>query len=585
VKPRLFLPALITGPLLWAAFFPLNLGPIASIALVPWLTLVRSPASGKRLYFAGYLGGVAFFLPALEWVRVAHPMMYLSWVGLALACPLFWLLGLFILRRVDQLRLVPLGISVPVVWVALEYARAHFPTGFPFLQHVGLYQMIGFGWYFLGYTQHEFLSLIQIADLGGVYAVSFLVAAVNGTIAEWLLRSNRVRASLKWEAAMPGPGLVPTTAAVGGLFAASVVYGLIQLNHGGFEPGPRVAAIQASVEQSDKMEDAGGLFARYNRLCVKASKDADLVVWPETCYPFGWYTIDSKVNAASVPAELAKAMIKDRQVMRLFAAGDPQGSWLLEHHRELAAPPWRTNVLLGLNGYEWDGQREVPTNTALLVDGNGHDVARYDKMHLVIFGEYVPFRETLPWLQVFTPYSHDYSCRPGESWTRFPLQARDGKTYTFGCLICYEDSDPYIARQYGASAPVDFLVNISNDGWFNGTEEHEEHLAICRFRAIETRRSVVRAVNMGISCLIDPDGRAIALPGETWSTSKKVDGMISANVPIDGRHSIYARIGDWLPATCWLLLAIGHVYGMWKRRSAHASTASITMHETLSREP
>ena len=146
MKPRLLLPALLTGPLLWAAFFPLNLGPLAFVALVPWLTLVRAPVTGKRLYLAGYLGGVAFFLPATQWFRVAHPMMYFSWLGLTLACPLFWLFGLFLLRRVDQLKLVPLTVSVPVVWVALEYVRAHFPTGFPFLQHVGLYQMIGFGW-------------------------------------------------------------------------------------------------------------------------------------------------------------------------------------------------------------------------------------------------------------------------------------------------------------------------------------------------------------------------------------------------------------------------------------------------------
>src|SRR5687767_9350644 len=87
VKPRVFLPAILSGLLLWAAFFPLDLGPLAFVALVPWLTLVRSPVTGRRLYFAGYVGGLAFFLPALQWLRVAHPMMYLSWAGLALVCP------------------------------------------------------------------------------------------------------------------------------------------------------------------------------------------------------------------------------------------------------------------------------------------------------------------------------------------------------------------------------------------------------------------------------------------------------------------------------------------------------------------
>src|ERR1700722_13173287 len=175
---RAFLPPVVSGLLLWAAFFPLDLGSIGFFALVPWLTLVRAPLSRRRRYFAGYLGAFTFFALATDWVRVAHPMMYLSWAGLSLVLPLFWVVGLDFLRRFDRLG-VPLSISVPVVWVSLEYFRAHFPTGFPFLKPLGLYQMIGFGWYFLGYTQHAFIHFIQVADIGGVYAVSFLVAAVN----------------------------------------------------------------------------------------------------------------------------------------------------------------------------------------------------------------------------------------------------------------------------------------------------------------------------------------------------------------------------------------------------------------------
>jgi apolipoprotein N-acyltransferase len=555
MKPRLFIPAIITGPLLWAAFFPLNLGPLAFIALVPWLTLVRAPVSGKRLYFAGYLGGVAFFLPATQWFRVAHPMMYFSWLGLTFACPLFWLLGLFLLRRIDRLKLVPLTVSVPVVWVALEYARAHFPTGFPFLQHVGLYQMIGFGWYFLGYTQHEFAALTQIADLGGVYAVSFIVAAVNGALAERVLQMEAVRRWLRWE---PIHAMHSRSKWVGGLIAVATIYGVVQLNHEPFATGPRVAAIQASVAQDDKMDDAGGLFVRYNRLCVKASQDADLVVWPETCYPFGWYELAAGFTGKP-PEEFEKLIQDGRRTIQKVAVGVPA-------RRGDASAPWRSQVLLGLNSYEWDGSREVPANTAMLFDTEGHPHGRYDKMHLVPFGEYVPLRETFPWMKFFAPYKHDYSCRPGESWTRFILKARDGRSFTFGCLICYEDTDPYMARQYVRTEPVDFLVNISNDGWFNGTEEHEEHVAICRFRAIESRKSVVRAVNMGISCVIDPDGRVIALPGDSWTGSKKMDGIAVANVPLDTRESQYARFGDWLPGLCWLLLAMGHLKSMWNKR-------------------
>jgi apolipoprotein N-acyltransferase len=176
-------------------------------------------------------------------------------------------------------------------------------------------------------------------------------------------------------------------------------------------------------------------------------------------------------------------------------------------------------------------------------------------------------------MQWFTPYKKGYECRPGEKWTRFPLAARDGRAFTFGCLICYEDSDPYLARQYVASEPVDFLVNISNDGWFNGTEEHEQHLAICRFRAVEARRSVARSVNMGISGVIDADGRVVALPDPDWSKSKKTDAVVTAAVPIDGRDSLYAALGDWIPALCWVVALGAVVLGRFLPGTAAVSAA------------
>ncbi|HEY3789018.1 MAG TPA: apolipoprotein N-acyltransferase, partial [Urbifossiella sp.] len=235
---------------------------------------------------------------------------------------------------------------------------------------------------------------------------------------------------------------------------------------------------------------------------------------------------------------------------------------------KIAKPDWKVTTLFGLNGLEWEGGKEWRYNSALLVTPDAVKRGRYDKMHLVPFGEYVPFKETLPWLQAFTPYENDYSCRPGEHWTRFPLTTHDGKHFTFGCLICYEDSDPYLARHYVASDPVNFFVNISNDGWFKGTEEHEQHLAICRFRAVEARRSIVRAVNMGISCVIDSDGRVVALPKESWSASKKVEGIVAADMPIDHRGSCYAAWGDWLPAICWCSLVVGHGFSMIRKRRA-----------------
>jgi apolipoprotein N-acyltransferase len=605
VKPRVFLPAVVSGVLLWAAFFPLDLGPLGFVALVPWLTLVRAPVSNRRRYFAAYVGGVAFFVLATQWVRVAHPMMYMSWLGLAVVIPIFWLGALAILRQLDRFR-VPLALAVPVAWVALEYCRMHFPTGFPFLKPVGAYQMIGFGWYFLGYTQHAFPQLIQIADLGGVYAVSFVVASVNGFLAGLVMQVPAVRRLLRWGEVQElccAKKLALGGGVAVGLLAASIGYGFLRLEHPAFAVGPVVSAIQGSVSQNDKMGNLDLLLDSYYGLHARAFYDAkpDLIVWPETCQPIHWCTVEPGAPAVGLPPRFARGW------------GTAQ--------KELLQRDWGAPVLFGLNGVEWDGSREWKYNSALLIKPLpkpdravtkpddpvtvlSEAVGRYDKMHLVPFGEYVPLGEQLPFMQWFTPYPKGYECRPGEHWTRFPLTAKKGRDYTFGCLICYEDSDPYLARQYVASEPVNFLVNISNDGWFNGTEEHEQHLAICRFRAIEARRSIVRSVNMGVSAVIDADGRVVALPhqahrepGRTiledrialdehpqtgWTESKKVEGIVTAAVPIDTRASLYAQLGDWVPAGCWFVAALALGTGFVRRRLAGATpgTADVSPADT-----
>jgi apolipoprotein N-acyltransferase len=296
-------------------------------------------------------------------------------------------------------------------------------------------------------------------------------------------------------------------------------------------------------------------------LCDQAAETRplpNLIIWPETSFPGAWVE-----DSPGRPDEVSQKMIRE------------------------VAERWPTPVLAGISSYIHGTEvREVRYNSALLIcpEGkNGQVVGRYDKVHRVPFGEYVPLQDWFPWMNYFAPYDFDYSVRAGESQTRFPLGP-----YHFGVLICYEDTDPWLARQYvrrNGEPQADFLVNISNDGWFNGTSEHEEHLAICRFRAIESRRAVVRAVNMGVSAVIDGNGRVrqptwrqprdpeespiwevhqgtdqAELPLAQWGQFKKIAGVLVADVPIDRRISFYALWGDWLPQACWLLIAAGFVW-------------------------
>jgi len=503
-----------SGGLLWLAFFPLNFGPLAWVALVPLLTLVRSPAPTRWVYAGAWAGGLAFFFPALAWMRVADDTMVLGWIALAVYCSWYVPLALLLLRRIQRRLELPLAISVPVVWTALEWVRGWLITGFP--------------WYYLAHSQHEWLALIQVADVGGTLAVSFLVAAVNGALADAVTRGLRVA----W----------PSAVAAAVLVAGAVVYGSGRLE-GNFTAGPRVALVQTNISQDlrngawqsqSAAESAAFTIAQQltELLDRAAAERPDLVILPETSFPVRVTLAEPGLRDDELDADERRRVRRDREDLAQ------------------AARRAGTAVLLGV-GTTVVGRPGAPLrdfNSALLVRADGTLGPRYDKIHRVPFGEYVPLEAYAPWLQRLTPYQDfKYGIDAGGSATRFDVSS-GAREYRFGALICYEDSDAHLAREYvGTVPPVDFLVNISNDGWFRSSAEHEQHLAVCRFRAVENRRPVVRAVNMGISAVIDGDGRVVALPGPTWELSKGMAGVVTHAVPLDTRSSLYARFGDWLP--------------------------------------
>lgn len=527
--------SLATGLLLYASYFPLAWGWLGWLALVPFLWLVKIPTSTRRLrtawlYVSAWLGGLLFIGGALWWMTVADYRMFYTWGMLAVYCSLYFPLGLYLLRRLDRTTRFPMVVTVPVVWTALECFRANFGTGF--------------AWYLLGYTQQTNLPAIQIADLGGVYAVSFVVAAVNALGFELVYRLWKAPAGRRWR------GFGVQAVAVGVLAAATFGYGFWRLGQNDTTPGPTLALLQGNIDQRIRNEATANaydavrqVFYHYLPLSDKAAVGTprpDLVVWPETSYPIEW-TEDSYGRLSSQAQGLAYQL------------------WRRD----------RLDMLVGLNmRVDPDGARRR-YNSAVLLGKGGAYQGQYDKTHLVPFGEYVPLRNLLPLMNQFAPYDFDYSLWPGEHHTRFPL-----KDWHFGVSICFDDEDPELCRHYGAAEadgpPVDFLINISNDGWFvraddwrrnwlDGSSEHDEHLALCRFRAIECRRALARAVNMGTSAVIDGSGRILALPGPSLADSKFIQALLVAEVPIDHRTSLYALWGDWLPGLCGLLLVIGWI--------------------------
>ena len=567
---RTLLCALTTSLLLYLSYFPAGWGFLCWIALVPLLCLVRSRARPRWIYWSAYLSGLCFYLPAVQWMRVADPRMYFTWLALSFYCATYFPLCLLLVRKLDRRTRLPLALTLPAVWVALEYFRACFP----------FYCIVdgGFPWYLLAYSQHRFLSLIQIADVTGPYGISFLLVAVNALVFGWLYRVGAFRrlTGLPAEGESAGRASLAFQSAVALLaFTACLGYGSWRLGQNAFRPGPFIALLQTNVPQSarkdrtspdeeERQKSLGQLDVAGNslhHLAVDWRRKPALIVWPETSWPDEW---------DEIPADIARGRIPKSQLK----AG-------------LAAREARAHLLLGMNTNVWsDDEHRTRYNSAILVRPDGSYAGRYDKIHRVPFGEYIPLRE-LSFMNKLAPYNFDYSIASGTRLDPLPLGA-----YRFGVVICYEDTDSRRARAYldpARDAKADFVVNISNDGWFDGTSEHEEHLAICRFRAIECRRSIVRSVNMGISAVIDGNGRVLApelvdeketvrlwelkqgageLPVSRWGEFKKVPGVLFATVPLDDRISLYARFGDWLPGLCWLLLVGSLMYLRLRRPAA-----------------
>jgi apolipoprotein N-acyltransferase len=549
--------ALLSGVLLWLCYFPLAWGWMGWFALAPLLVLVRSPARAWAVYWSAYVGGLLFFLAAVQWMRVADDRMYFTWIGLSLYCAGYFPLAIYVLRRLDRRTRLPLTITAPVVWTALEYGRATFATGF--------------SWYLVGYTQHDFLHVIQIADLAGVYGVTFLVVLVNAVLVETAYAITPLPTALFGRSPARGSrlGLGLQIGATVLVLAAALGYGSARLSHPLFTPGPRLALLQGNMPQQVRNNPAEGVSMVRHFLgladLAALSHRIDLLVFPETSLPDEWKE-KWPLDAVNDNALLLGA---------------------LREHR------WNVPTLMGINSEVTgpDGLKHR-YNSALLIDAEcSAPLGRYDKIHRVPFGEYIPLREVLPFMNYLSPYDFEYSITSGQGHTRFPV-VTGGKVETFGVVICYEDADPEVARPYGGGdgrKRADFLVNISNDGWFDGTSEHEEHLAVCRLRAVENRVPVVRAVNMGVSAVIDGDGRVLApepvgpgavtakpgmvhdgqkihvwevkddagaLPLSRWGEFKKTPGIMLVRPPLDARASFYSIWGDWLPYTCWGLVVI-----------------------------
>jgi apolipoprotein N-acyltransferase len=268
----------------------------------------------------------------------------------------------------------------------------------------------------------------------------------------------------------------------------------------------------------------------------------DLYVWPETSFPYGFVMIDPRLTPEQ--GEAAARQLIPETTLAYWEEGERFGrEWLGGWADYLGSP-----LLVGTLLYELKPGRATRTNVALWLDPGGGEPRVYRKIHLVPFGEYIPLLDVFPWIRRLAPYDERTTPRlvggGGPRWF-------DERGVRYAPTICFEDTLPHLSRRFFTEMPdgrePDVIVDQSNDGWFNGSAEHDMHLASAVFRAVELRAPLVRAVNMGYSAAVDGDGRIIA------SMPKKAEGPLVVTVPRDARSSLYIRIGDVVAQICLIV--------------------------------
>lgn len=538
--------------LLAASFPPLNLFPLAWIAPIGWLLLIRTPVLTKGSYWILYLSGLLFWLTVLYGVGNAHwATRMFGWPVLCgyLACyiPLFVSIGRLIVHRTR----VPLPIVAPIVWTALEYFRAYFVTGFSLAM--------------LGHTQVHFLPLVQIAEFVGAYGVSFAMMLVAALLAsatttgvtrpsiprnpQVLYRVGLVVAALLITGGYYGIGFI--------LFDAN---GMLEWSFRADHQDEnarsvRIGLVQGSIDTvfGDPTQSSR-TFEQYTALTdhlAKAHPDLDLIVWPETT--MGDHMVFELGADYAPPADLPIDVAEHKK--RITTRANGFNGFL----KDLAVNRWQAPLLLGTSTLRYGNQRLDHYNTAIHVGHEGTIINRYDKVHPVMFGEYVPFGDYAPFVYDWLPIGGGLT--PGKG----PV-AMDVEGVTLVPCICFENTVPQLVagqvRQlHEQGHDVDALVTLTNDGWFWGSSILDLHLTCARFRAIENRRPMLVAANTGISAVIAPSGHL-----SQYTPVRKTTYLVAEIYPTNRPLTHYTRHGDWFAFGCLVLTIVGSVVGWIVRR-------------------
>ena len=502
-KTEIFL-AVLSGILMTAAFPNIGFSWAAWFAMVPLLVAMRHQPWGNS-FRLGFIAGLAHYFTLMYWLfHTMRTYGYLPWyLSVAILVLMVSYVSLYLgafTVLIQQIARTPghLVWQVPVFWVSLEFLRSKLFSGLP--------------WELMGYSQHDTLHLIQIADVFGIYGVSFVIALGNAVaFIGYLLIRDKDWGNIKVTKRLFAVSL----ACFACLFLSTWVYGDKRLKF--FDdlisrsPNVQIAVVQGNIDQTVKWDPKfqEKTIDDYIKLSESVlSDDLELIVWPETATPF-YLLRDAKSS--------------ERVLKGMLNTGK--------------------DFLIGSPSYVNRGNRIDYFNSAYLIQAEGSIAGKYDKVHLVPFGEYVPLKKWLPFIGKLVEQVGDF--KPGKRGSTIPW--RDLK---IGMQICYEIIFPNLSRRMVQNG-ADLLVNITNDAWFGRTGAPYQHFSMAAIRAVENRRALVRAANTGISGFVDPAGRVLA------TTPLFEEKALKQKIPVLKTKTIYSRYGDFFAITCFVAALVG----------------------------
>jgi apolipoprotein N-acyltransferase len=506
----------LSGCLWFLAVTPFDVSALAWFAAVPMLMAIDRTANFRSALFLGWLAGVVETAGGFYWlIDVMRRFADFPWIGAAAVFLLFcatraiiFLLFTAVVCGVRRRVRVPMTLLAPIAMVSSELLVPQlFPCG----------QWISQAWNPL---------VIQISELTGPLGVTALLMLVNGALYDCLYNRRAARYP-----AIAAAALVCAALTFGAVRmhqvdeivarAPRIKVGLVQPNfaytiNGEFSRDEALRQLTALQEQSRRLEKAG----------------AQLLVWSEGSYP------------VAVP--------------RNFSADFP-GESVAMIRRGFTVP-----TMIGADMY--DAAHDDVFNSAILMGSDGRVAGHYDKVRLLAFGEYIPAIDSFPWLRKFLPIGAGrFAAGSGPGVIPFP--GPDGQVWRLGPVICYEDILQGYLRGVGQVHP-DLLVNLTSDSWFGADTEPWEHLALSVFATIELRVSLVRAVNSGVSALIDPNGRVLekSYANDPYRNPRTADGIIVSAPIMPGGQTMYVAIGNLFAYFCMAATLIILALALFRRR-------------------